>query len=234
MTSEHWVARTYAACATIAWCCALNVLWLAFTLLGGVVLGIGPATVAACVLARRRMRGEAAGARAFAATWRREFLRGSAVVLPVAGLALLLLLNASFFAALGPVPGAGAARLATLAALVAVVAVLAWVGPLYAHYDLPLRSYPLKALRFALARPAPTVLLLLVLAALAFASAAAPVLPLTVSVGAWLHTSTWLCVRFFQENEARLAEAARRGGHSAPDTHDRLVRGLPSQPVQLR
>jgi uncharacterized membrane protein YesL len=234
VTSGHWAARTYAACSTVAWCCALNALWLAFTVMGGVVLGIGPATVTACILTRRRMRGEPVGAREFAATWRREFLRGSAVMLPVAALAVLLLSNAAFFAALGPDAGAGAARLATLAALVVVVTAAAYLGPMYAHYELPLRSYALKALRFALARPAPTVLLLLVFAALAFASAAAPVLLLTVSVGAWLHTSTWLCVRFFQENEARLAEAARQSGQPAPDPPDRLVRGLPSQPARIR
>lgn len=226
MASGQWATRAHAASSVIAWCCTLNALWLAFTLLGGVVLGIGPATVAACILVRRRMRGdESFHPRDFARLWRRELWRGSAVILPVVVVTAVLLSNYAFFSALGP--EASAARLATLAALVLVVGAGAYVGPMYAHYDLPLRAYAVKALRFALARPASTVLLLLVTAALAFASAAAPLLPAVVSVGAWLHASTWLCVRFFEENEARLAGQARPGPREP-------VRALPSEPLRIR
>lgn len=226
MGSGHWAVRVHAACSVIAWCCALNALWLAFTLLGGVVLGIGPATAAACILVRNRMRGdETIHRRDFARLWRRELWRGSAVILPAVVVPVLLLSNYALFSALGP--QAGAARLATLAALVLAVGAGAHVGPMYAHYDLPLRSYPVKAMRFALARPASTVLLLLVFAALAFPSAAVPVLPAIVSIGAWLHVSTWLCVRFFEENEARLAGQASPG--SRPP-----VRALPTEPLRIR
>jgi uncharacterized membrane protein YesL len=225
VTSGHWSVRVHSACLTIAWSCALNALWIAFTLLGGVVLGIGPATVTACILTRRRMRGESVHLRDFAAVWRAELLRGTAVILPVAAAMVLLLSNYAYFSALGP--GATGPRLVTLAAFVLAVGAGAHVGPMYAHYDIALRSYPVRALRFALARPASTIVLLLVFASLAFATAAAPVLLLTVSIGAWLHASTWLCVRFFEENEDRLADAARAGP-------PRPVRILPSEPLRIR
>jgi uncharacterized membrane protein YesL len=225
VTSGHWSVRLHAAFSKIAWCCALNVLWIAFTVLGGVVLGIGPATVTACILVRQRMRGESVHLRDFAATWRRELVGGTVVVLPVAVVTCLLLANYTFFSALGP--GATAARLATFAALVLTVAAGAYIGPMYAHYDLPLRSYLGKAMRFALVRPASTVVLMFVFATLSFASAAIPVLLVTVSVGAWLQTSTWLCVRFFQENEDRLADASVPGP-------PRLARALPSEPLRMR
>lgn len=227
MTSDSLAARLYAASSMLAWCAALNALWLMFTLLGGVVLGIGPATVAACILTRRRMRGESIHLRDFASIWRQEFFRGSAVVLPVAAVTVLLWWNYAFFSALAP--AAGPARLATLAAFAVAVGAGAYVAPMYAHYHLPLPVYPLKALRMALARPASTVLLLLVFTALAFATAAVPLLLLTLSVGVWLQTSTWLCVRFFEENEHRLANRgkARTAG---PD----LLAALPSEPLRIR
>jgi uncharacterized membrane protein YesL len=225
MTSGGWAARVHAVSSTVAWCCALNALWITFTLLGGVVLGVGPATVAACILVRRRMRGESTRLRDFAAVWRRELVRGSLVVLPVAVLTTVLLSNYAYFSALGP--SASAARLATLGALVVALGAGAYVGPMYAHYDLPPWSYPAKAVRFALARPAPTVVLLFVLLATAFATAAVPILLLTVSIGAWLHTSTWLCIRFFEENEDRLAAAAEPGPV-------RPERALPSEPLRIR
>jgi uncharacterized membrane protein YesL len=225
VTSGGWAARLHGAFSTIAWCCALNVLWIAFTLLGGIVLGIGPATVTACILVRRRTRGESIQLRDFAALWRRELIRGSLVILPVAVVTTVLLSNYAYFSALGP--SATAARLVTLAAFVLAIGAGAYVGPMYAHYDAPLWSYPVKAVRFALARPASTVVLLFVFATLAFATAAMPVLLFTVSIGAWLQTSTWLCVRFFSENEDRLAEVAAAGP-------DQPQRALPSQPLRIR
>ena len=225
MSSQHWSVRAQAFCATIAWCCALNLLWLTFTLLGGVVLGVGPATVTACVAVRRRTCGESFKLGDFAATWRREFLRGTAVVGPVAVVTGVLVANYVFFSALGP--PADTARLVTLVALVLAVGVGAYVAPMYAHYDLPLWSILPKATRFALARPVPTVLLLFVFAALAFATATAPVLLFTVSIGGWLQTSTWLCLRFFAENEDRLAS-------DAATPHSLADRTLPTEPLRIR
>lgn len=225
MSSGHWSVRTHAACTTIAWCCALNALWIAFTLLGGVVLGIGPATVTACVFARKHARGESFHFRDFAATWRREFVRGTAVILPTLVVTAVLVANYLFFSALGP--EADAPRLVTLIALVLTIGVGAYIGPMYANYDLPLRSVIPKATRFAFARPIPTVILLFVFATIAFATAAAPVLLATVSIGAWIQTSTWLCVRFFSENEDRLAAAD-------PTPRPVAERALPTEPLRIR
>ncbi len=225
MTSTHWTTRVSDAASVVAWCCALNVMWLAFTLLGAGVLGIGPATVAACVAARRHGLGETIHIRDFARTWRQEFVRGTVVVLPALVIAGILWSNYAFFSALAP--GASPARLVTLAAFVFALAALSYVGPMYAHYDMPLWRYLPTALRFALRRPHATVLLLLVFAALAFTSMAEPILLIAVSVGAWLHTSTWLCVRFFQENERR------RQDDATPERTD-VVRPLPTEPLRIQ
>jgi uncharacterized membrane protein YesL len=224
-TPGHWSERIYLIFSTIAWWGALNALWLAFTLLGLVLLGLGPATVTACILARRRMRGEPVRLLDFAVTWRGQLLRGTAVVLPVAALIVVLLSNYGFFSALGP--AATVPRLVTLALLVLTLGAGAYIGPMYAHYDLPLRSYFTTSVRFALARPAATVILLLVALVLAFATVALPVLLVTVSIGAWLHTSTWLCVRFFEENENRLAAVD-------PPRPPGPARGLPAEPLRIR
>ena len=214
-----------AACSTIAWCCVLNLLWIVFTALGGVVGGIGPATVTACILARRRIQGESFHFGEFAKLWRREFVRGTAVILPVVAAMVVLLLNYVFLSS--RIPGESAFRIATLITLAMTAGIGAYLGPMYAHYDLPLRLYLVKSTRFALARPVPTVILLFVLAAISFAVALAPVLLFTVAIGAWLHTSTWLCVRFFTENEDKLAS-------SEPESPLFFERALPSEPLRIR
>ncbi|MEV6038678.1 DUF624 domain-containing protein [Nonomuraea sp. NPDC052116] len=195
--------RLQAACSELIWAVQLNLMWIVFTLAGGVIGGLGPATVAAYTLARRRTRNESFhGWAEFWTVYRREFVRASLLVLPVAALATVLVGNYLYLSALGP--SMGALRIATFVALIALAGVGAYVGPLYAHYDLPLRAYWPKAAQLALLRPASSVLLLLALSAIAYATSAAPILAPVISFGAWIYLNTWLCQRFFAENEAHL------------------------------
>ena len=56
MTSPAWSIKLYDAADEVFWSAKLTLLWTIFTLVGGVVLGVGPATVAAYTLARRHAR----------------------------------------------------------------------------------------------------------------------------------------------------------------------------------
>jgi uncharacterized membrane protein YesL len=198
-----WSIRLHEASDEVFWAARLNLLWTVFTLAGGVLLGVGPATVAAYTLARRHACGESFSVwPAFAAAWRREFVRGSIVVLPLAAVAGLLITNYFYFAALGS--GATVLRLTTLAALAAAAVIATYLLPMLVHYDLPTGAYPAKALLFAITRPAASVLLLFVATAVAYACALYPFLLLVVAVGGWIQLDTWLCLRLFAENEARL------------------------------
>jgi uncharacterized membrane protein YesL len=202
MTSRAWSIRLYEAADEVFWAAELTLLWTVFTLAGGVVLGVGPATVAAYTLARRRAVGESFGAwAAFATVWRREFGRGSLLILPLVGATVLLITNYFYFATLGS--AATVLRLLTIAALVVLTMIAVYVLPMWVHYDLPTRAYVPKALLFALTRPAASVLLLFVFTAVAYASVTYPFV-LVVAVGGWIQLDTWLCLRFFAENEARL------------------------------
>ncbi|NUR87281.1 MAG: DUF624 domain-containing protein [Nonomuraea sp.] len=173
-------------------------MWFAFTLAGGVVLGVGPATVAAYTLARRRIRNESFySMREFAAVYRREFFRGSLLVLPPIAAVILLRVNLAYLTATGP-------RVVTLVTLAVLAAVLAVAFPMYVHYDLRLRALLPKASQFALLRPASSVLLLFTLCAVVFAATSFPLLIPVIAVGGWIQLDTWLCLRFFAENEERL------------------------------
>ena len=86
----------------MVWAAKLNLLWMVFTLAGGVVLG--------SARPRSRPTPSPAGGHsvnrfmswpAFVAAYRREFGRGSLLVLPLAGLTVLLVANYFYFASLG-------------------------------------------------------------------------------------------------------------------------------------
>lgn len=197
MNHPMYALRFQNACAALAWTAYLNLLWIAFTLLGGVVFGLGPATVAAYTLARRRDRGELfPTATEFWRIFRQEFIRGSALVLPVVLVGFVLVANLA--------ATEGALWVATFVALVALAGIGSYLVPLYVHYNLPLRAYLPKASLLALTRPAASVLLLSALTIIALATAAAPILAPIISFGAWIQLNTWLCLRFFKENEALL------------------------------
>jgi uncharacterized membrane protein YesL len=187
----------------VFWAVKLNALWALFTLAGGVILGIGPATVAAYTLARRHAQSESFQAfPAFLSVYRREFVRGTLLLMPVLGVSVFLVSNYFYFASLGS--AAAAPRLATLAALAVVLVVGAYLLPMAVHYDLRIRDYLPKASLFALTRPAASVLLLFLMVAVLYAATTYPFLVLAVAVGGWIQLNTWLCLRFFAENEARL------------------------------
>jgi uncharacterized membrane protein YesL len=202
MTSRAWSIGLHDAADEVFWAAKLNLLWMTFTLAGGVILGVGPATVAAYTVARRHASGESFSAwPAFVTAYRREFGRGNVLVLPLAGVAVLLITNYFYFASMGS--AASAARLTTAAALVALAVIAAHLLPMAVHYDLRTRDYLPKASLFALTRPAASVLLLFVLIAIGYAVTMYPFLAV-VAVGGWIQLDTWLCLRLFAENEARI------------------------------
>jgi len=200
MMPSAWSIRLYEAADEVFWAAKLTLLWTICTLAGGVLLGIGPATVAAYTVARRHALGESFPLRsAFAAACRRESGRGSLLVLPLAGATVLLVTNYFYFAAQGP--AATLPRLVTVAALALLAMIAAQLLPMAVHYDLRTRSYLRKASLFALARPPASILLLFVGTAIGYAVTTFPFL-VVVAVGGWIQLNTWLCLRLFAENEA--------------------------------
>ena len=159
-----WALRVHAACDWVMWAMALNVLWIVFTLAGGVVLGAAPATVAAAHVTRLRLRGEAFPAlRTFARVWRSEFFRSHLVLTPALAATALLLIQVVPAVLTGTLDEP-IAMVTAVAAAVAVV-LTALLAPLYVHYDLPLRRYLPTASRWMLQNLAPSALLAVALLA---------------------------------------------------------------------
>jgi uncharacterized membrane protein YesL len=124
------------------------------------------------------------------------------VVLPLVVAAVVLIGNYLFFASLGA--KAALPRLVVLATLAALGVITAYLLPMAVHYDLGIRQLLPKASLIALARPASSVVLAFVAVCIGYVSAKFPVLGILLAGGAWIQLNTWLCLRFFAENEARL------------------------------
>lgn len=211
----HWAVRLHGAFEWVLWAATVNVLWYVFALAGGVVLGTAPASVAAAELTRRRLRGDGfAAVPAFAAAWRREFVRANLVVGPVH--LLLGLLAVVCLGRFGPGAVGGAWATAALIALAVTGVCAALIVPLYVHYELPVAGYLRMTVRWMLGNPAHVVLLIVVAAIIAVASGLLPGVIPFFTLGAWITVSTALCIAFFEANERR--REAQDAAHPAAST----------------
>lgn len=205
MSTSSWSARAYSFFDTLLWIACLNMLWLAFTVLGLGVLGAGPATAAAQILVRKRARGDAARLLpGFAREYCRNFVRGNALALPVMGVAVALAMNWNYFSGSGGFLSQLAAT-ATFVGAIFVAGAVCYLFPMFARYELSLGQYFLMSSRFALRHLAGTVILLFVSATAVYASGAVPGLIPFFSIGAWLYLTGWLCDRFFTANDDSMA-----------------------------
>ncbi|WP_457946322.1 YesL family protein [Pseudarthrobacter sp. alpha12b] len=215
MLSGTFSARAYSFFDALVWIAGLNLLWIAFTLLGCGVFGAGPATAAAQIAVRKRAAGDAAPLlRGFAPAYFRNFFRANALALPVMAVAAALVLNWNYFSGDGGIPAQLMAAGVFVAAIFLAGAVC-YVFPMYARYELPLPQYLLMSSRFAVRHLAGTVILLFVSAAVLYASSSLPGLVPFFSIGAWLYLTGWLCHRFFTANDESIAAAAQPAVHSA-------------------
>ncbi|MDI2036679.1 YesL family protein [Paenarthrobacter nitroguajacolicus] len=207
MTPAGFGARAYTFFDTLVWIACLNVLWLVFTFLGGVVFGVGPSTVAAHVLVRARVRGDAAPLlKRFAGEYFKNFGRGNALGLPVLVVGAALTLNWAYFSS-GWDLGSQIASAGILLATLFAAGTICYLFPMFARYELTVPQYFLMSSRFAVRHLAGTVILLFVTAAAVFVCRSVPGLIPFFGVGAWLYLTGWLCDRFFTANDQAMAES---------------------------
>lgn len=218
MMAGTFSARSYSFFDTLFWIACLNLLWIASTLLGLVILGVGPATAAAQILVRRRVRGDAAPLpRAFVAEYMRNFVPANVLALPALVVAAALALNWNYFGGVADLLSQLIAA-GTVVGAIFLAAVVCYLFPMYARYDLPPGRHLMMSSRFAVRHLAGTVILLFVSAATIYASRTLPGLIPFFSIGAWLFVTGWLCDRFFTANDesvaalAALQEGARDDG----------------------
>jgi uncharacterized membrane protein YesL len=193
---ERWYGWADAA----AYVGLLNLLVIAFSLAGGLVLGWAPALAAATSCSRTRLRGDSQRlVRAFATRWRRDFLHANLLAAPsgiaLTGLGLGLLTSTSESRALQF--GLWAAAAVCLAHLVLALT-------MDAHYELRRVQCLRLAWAFLIRFPGAPLLLIATTVLAAAVTAFIPGLLPVVAIGAWVHLCTALCLSFYAANDRNL------------------------------
>lgn len=116
---------------------ALNFLWLGGTLLGAVVLGIGPATASLCATLRNDLRHEndsvKTSCRYFINYYKKNFKRTLLLFLPVIILSYLLFISNRFYVSTND-SNSLLLRIAIIITLIIMVSLFIYLPSVYAHY----------------------------------------------------------------------------------------------------
>jgi uncharacterized membrane protein YesL len=144
----------YRICDWVAKLAFLNLLWIAFTLLGCVLLGFFPATIAMFSVCRKWVMGEqdVSVFKTFFHTYKTEFRKGNAIGVGLLAIAYILWVDYSILHT------SANSNLQSLAYLFFLLFVfygifLLFLFPMYVHYELKLRQLIKNTLLLAIGSP---------------------------------------------------------------------------------
>jgi uncharacterized membrane protein YesL len=155
MERNRLLTGIYNLCKWITHFAYMNILWVLFTLLGGVVFGIIPSTVAMFAIARKTAMGEEdiPVFKTFWGTYRSEFLRSNLLGLILTVIGLVWYFDLHFFRQFeGSIYTIMNYAMMMLGMVFFIL--LIYVFPVYVHYDLKLYQYLTYALKIGFLRPA--------------------------------------------------------------------------------
>ncbi|WP_173917213.1 YesL family protein [Halobacillus sp. Marseille-Q1614] len=162
MLGGRLLTGVLAFCNWVTHFALLNLLWIVGTLMGGIVLGLAPSTVAMYTVSRKQARGEenVRLAKTFFSTYRKEFFRanGLALILTVAG--WLCFYDLQFFQQMeGPLYTF--LTYVAMAACLTFIILLVYILPVYVHYDLKLMQMMKQALFIGFLKPSNLILMII-------------------------------------------------------------------------
>lgn len=155
MVFEGWKGKLYWVVEWITLLAVLQLLWTGLTLLGLVLFGISPATVAMFTTLRKRIQGEDVLKRLvkiFWNTYKVEFIPSNKIGIILLGFGYFLMINfqivTSFHGILGLL---FLTMIITISILFSIIVVN--IFQIYAHYDLPTLRYFAASIIFSIAYP---------------------------------------------------------------------------------
>ncbi|WP_134684099.1 YesL family protein [Brevibacillus migulae] len=203
-------SRLYRACEWLTSLAYLNLLWIGFILLGGILFGWGPATVAMYTVSRKWLTGhrDIAVFPLFWQTYKTEFIRSNGLVLLMVVIGAILFVDFRILRVLS-------ADISVLGILLISVCLmylitLVFIVPVYVHYDLRVWRMIPFAFLFGVSRPLHTIGVSLAAAILACVFWYFPLLMLFFSGSVYALITMFLTLKAFASMDPRLAKEEER------------------------
>ncbi|WP_082234931.1 YesL family protein [Halobacillus massiliensis] len=161
MLGGRLLTGVLAFCNWVTHFALLNLLWIAGTLMGGIVLGIAPSTVAMYTVTRKQVMGDdnVPLTRTFFSAYRQEFFRanGAALILTVIG--WLCFYDLHFFRQMEGTIYVFLTYV-LMAACLTFIILLTYFLPVYVHYNLKLKQIFKQALLIGFLKPSNLILMI--------------------------------------------------------------------------
>lgn len=141
----------------------LNLLWIGGTILGGVILGWAPSTVALLTIMRDKIQHTESGAstvKRFFRLYKSEFKNANYIGIILTLLFAMSYINKKNFD-LQPEFIFSVLSIISICIIIFLFGICVYVFPLYVHYNIPMKQYIPKAATFLVLRPIVTILLAL-------------------------------------------------------------------------
>ncbi|WP_163101955.1 YesL family protein [Peribacillus alkalitolerans] len=162
MEMNRLLTGIYNLCRWITHFAYINLLWIMFTLLGAVILGIVPSTVAMFAVARKTAmdKEDIPVFKTFWRTYRTEFIRANGLGLLLIAIGLIWYLDLQFFRQFeGPFYTIMSYLMMMLGMVYFIL--LLNIFPVYVHYDLKIYQYLTHALKIGFLKPTTIVCMLI-------------------------------------------------------------------------
>ncbi|SFJ50027.1 Uncharacterized membrane protein YesL [Halobacillus dabanensis] len=162
MQGGRLLAGVLALCNWVTHFALLNLMWVGCTLLGGIVFGIAPSTVALYTVTRKAAMGqtETRLVKTFFKTFRKEFFRANGLALTLTFLGVVCFYDLHFFRQFEGILFEILSTVALICCLTFII-VLMYILPVYVHYDLKVLQTIKQALFIGFLKPSNLVLMII-------------------------------------------------------------------------
>jgi len=183
----------------------LNVMWFAGCVLGGVIFGWAPSTVALLAVIRNKiMKKEYYGVvRSFWATYKKEFIKSNALGIVCMLFLVIVSINKINF---DSQPEGIFTILSVISTVVRVLicGIILYMFPLYVHYNMDLKEYFIRALNLLIVKPFVTICIVLWTLLVYVIIMKIPGLIAIFGVSVYFYGIMAINYQFFMRNEQRL------------------------------
>lgn len=176
----------------------VNVLWIIFTLAGGIILGFYPATTALYAVVRDWLKGntDAPIASSFLSFYKKDFIKSNKLGIFITALTLLVLLNLQYIQAS---PALTWIHIPLFAFVLLFVLFICYVFPAFVHFDITNRRVMHHAFLLLLVNPLHTAAMALMLAAAFFLMSLLPALLFIFGGSVFAFITMWICFHMLQK-----------------------------------
>ncbi|MBM7573393.1 YesL family protein [Aquibacillus albus] len=187
-------------CKWVCYFFYLNVMWMLCTLLGGVLLGISPSTVALYTIARKTAMGEE-DIPVFKTFWRiykKEFLKANLLGLTLIAFAAVWYMDFIFFRQL---EGTFYRMMDYFLLLIGIlfVIVISYIFPVYVHYEMKFLSYMKYSIAFGFLHPLHFIAMIITTISTYYFFAYFQGFILILGFSLSAHLNMWLAYQSFQK-----------------------------------